>query len=172
VLGAGAGASALALAAAPSFDDVLGLEHSAALVAAAREAGAQAERLLFRQSDPSCLPADVTAYGAVLIEPGVLEAVPSPRSVLSRMGGPRGAVAVGGVLLVACAYAWDENVTPRDAWLCQPWADSAAPQLQAALGEPGSFELEERRALPALQRISARDFSLRVLEVCVWRRVF
>jgi len=191
VVGAGAGESAFALSESGLFASVLALEHSLPLVSAAerlrdgelrfqRDDGAEvvarppsadaAARLAFRQVDPSCLPPDLGAFSAVLVDAGVLDGVPSPRGVLSRMGGQRGFVQPGGVLLTASSYSWSERVTPRDAWLSDaPGAESCRDALSSALG--GEFMLERREQLPALSRSSAREFTFRLLEVCVWRRM-
>lgn len=48
----------------------------------------------------------------------VIDAVPSPTSLLARMGGARGLVRKrGGIIVVVSAYDWKEEVTPRGAWL-------------------------------------------------------
>lgn len=47
-----------------------------------------------------------------------IDSVPSPNSLLARMGGARGIVrANGGLVVVVSAYEWNEEVTPVGAWL-------------------------------------------------------
>lgn len=47
-----------------------------------------------------------------------IDAIPSPNSLLARMGGARGIVRErGGLVVVVSAYEWNEEVTPRGAWL-------------------------------------------------------
>lgn len=54
---------------------------------------------------------------AVLIH-SVIDAIPSPNTLLARMGGARGIVKKeGGMVVVVSAYQWNENVTPRGGWL-------------------------------------------------------
>jgi len=198
VVGSGAGATAFALAESPFFASVLGLEHSLRLVTAAEKLRCEGElrisrqdgsaapaevavqranpdaarRLAFRQVDPSCLPPDLGGFEGVLLDADMLSTSPSPRGCLGRMGGPRGLVRLGGLVCTASSYAWDENVTPRSAWLCDPSAASCAAELLAALDgvDQGAFTLLSRTQLPSLVRVSAREFTLRVLEVCLFRR--
>lgn len=48
----------------------------------------------------------------------VIDSVPSPNSLLGRMGGARGVVrANGGLVIVVSAYDWNEDATPRGGWL-------------------------------------------------------
>ena len=48
----------------------------------------------------------------------VIDSIPSPNSLLGRMGGARGVVkANGGLVVVVSAYDWNEDITPRGGWL-------------------------------------------------------
>lgn len=48
----------------------------------------------------------------------VIDTIPSPNSLLARMGGARGLVKQnGGLVVVVSAYDWNEDVTPRGSWL-------------------------------------------------------
>ena len=48
----------------------------------------------------------------------VIDSIPSPNSLLGRMGGARGVVrANGGLVIVVSAYDWNEDTTPRGGWL-------------------------------------------------------
>ncbi len=197
VIGSGAGDAVFELVRL-GFAAVTGIEHSAALHAAAESlcstgaapfsradgagaahvgltarlpAGTLADACTFRQSDPGCLPPDLCAYNAALIF-DCLDRIPSPRACLGRMGGPRGAVVPGGVLAVACAYGWSEEITPREAWL-GPAAGGATcvPGIQAALGGEGAFKFVGEAQLPVVERAGARAMSIRVLHVTLWKRL-
>ena len=64
---------------------------------------------------PFCRDTDLDA---VLIH-SVIDAVPSPNTLLARMGGARGLVKRnGGIVVVVSPYDWNEEITPREAWLC------------------------------------------------------
>lgn len=48
----------------------------------------------------------------------VIDSIPGPNSLLSRMGGARGLVRRdGGLLVVVSAYNWNDEITPRGSWL-------------------------------------------------------
>ena len=70
----------------------------------------------FRQADPLCLPAELQAFDMVFLN-DVLDKVSSPNSLLSRLGGVRGLVKHGGVLLISSAFQWKETITPKQLWL-------------------------------------------------------
>lgn len=58
-----------------------------------------------------------TGLDAALIH-SAIDTVPSPNSLLARMGGARGIVREnGGLVVVVSAYEWNEEVTPVGAWL-------------------------------------------------------
>ena len=75
------------------------------------------ERLIeFRQADPLCLPAELKEFDMVFLN-DILDTVSSPNSLLGRMGGERGLVKHGGVLLISSAFQWKDTVTPKQLWL-------------------------------------------------------
>ena len=48
----------------------------------------------------------------------MIDAVPSPKSLLARMGGGRGLVKQnGGLVVIVSPYDWNEEITPRGSWL-------------------------------------------------------
>jgi 5-histidylcysteine sulfoxide synthase len=196
-LDVGAGVGALTFALAATYDSVLGVEHNAAAVAAAEAlrtsgaftyarkdddasgaatqltarppappAGSRGGAVAFRQMDPCCLAPDLGAFDAVVVN-NVLDTLPAPRSCLGRMGGPRGFVAPGGLLLVTCGHAWSETRTPREAWLPSGGADAAA-GVGEALG--AEFVLLEQVELPLLSREHARKFDVRLVHASLWQR--
>ena len=70
----------------------------------------------FRQADPLCLPAEFQEFDLVFLN-DILDSVSSPNSLLGRLGGERGLVKRGGVLLISSAFHWKETVTPKQLWL-------------------------------------------------------
>ena len=195
-LDVGAGVGALSFALAESYDAVLGVDHNAAMVAAAealRAGGAvpYARRdngddaavatalearapppagrrgaVAFRQMDPCCIAPDLGQFDAVVVN-NVLDSLTAPKSCLGRMGGPRGVVAPGGLVLVTCGHNWSELRTPREAWLPSHGAAASA-AVGAALG--ADFALVSEAELPTLSRDHGRRFELRVLHATLWRR--
>ncbi|KAL4441833.1 hypothetical protein ABPG77_003749 [Micractinium sp. CCAP 211/92] len=198
-VGAGVGATSFQLAAG-GFESVLGVEHDARAVGAAvaaQQAGsvtvgrkdeghlrsqldlpvpggsASRARVAFRQMDPCCIAPDLGPYDAVLLS-GVLEKIPSPKAPLGRMGGSRGLVKKGGLLLITASYCWSERTAASQLWLGGT-IDSAgkavrsADGLAAALGP--DFELVEQADLPVATRTCERMYSVAVMHATLWRRV-
>lgn len=128
-------------------------------------------RLAFRRADACSLPADLHDFDAVLLA-NVLCRLPSPRACLARMGGPRGLVRPGGLLVLSSPYTWMEQFTPRDAWL-GGLARAGAPvrssdAIQELLG--GEFELVRRLDMPLVIREHARKYQYIVADGLVFRR--
>jgi 5-histidylcysteine sulfoxide synthase len=192
VVGGAANGAAFALRDEHGFESVTATDHSREAIAAAESlntAGAfdfyrpqSAERcrvvlpsargaaasLVFRQADPGSLPAVFPSFACVMVCPGVLDGMPSPRSLLGRMGGPRGLVQPGGILATICAYGWREATTPKEAWLCAPGADSGAEGIRKALG--AGFRLLGREEVLGLAGAQGREAVLRCHELCLFQR--
>lgn len=187
-VGSGVGALSFALARGGS-GSVLGVEQSAAHVATAedlrrgkavtyerRDHGAERTglsaiagipaadlaRVAFRQMDPCCLSPDLGAFDAVVVNM-ILDRVTSPKAVLGRMGGALGLVRPGGLLLVVCAYDWQENCTPKPSWI-------APGDLGAALGPAFESVPNEQLDVPHLRRHYGRGFELKLAQASVWQR--
>jgi len=130
-------------------------------------------RVAFRQADAGSLPAELVNFDAVLIA-NLLCRMPSPRSLLGRLGGPRGLVAPGGLLAIFSPYSWLEQFTPRDAWLGGREVDGAplwsAAALRAQLVAEG-FELLREGDEALVIREHARKFQYIVTDATLWRRV-
>ena len=199
VIGGGVGDAAFALATTHGCAAVVSLEHSLLMHSAAERLRSgqsiQVQRLdggdastsiqvaldpalvgrlqgavTLRQCDPGCLPPDLGVHDAVLVL-DVLDGIPSPRSCLGRMAGPRGAVAVGGVCAVACGHAWRQDVTPQEAWLAPPGSSSVA-GIHTALGGDAAFRLlSTEEEVPVLHRAGPRSISLHLLHLSLWQRV-
>ncbi|PRW57977.1 generic methyltransferase isoform B [Chlorella sorokiniana] len=198
-VGAGVGATAFHLAAG-GFESVIGVEHEARAVAAAtaaQQAGTVAvgrkdeghlrtplelpvpggtaarNRVAFRQMDPCCIAADMVDFDAVLLS-GVLEKIPSPKAPLGRMGGPRGLVKKGGLLLVSSTFCWSERTAASQLWLGGTTNAEGNPVrsrdgLAAALGP--EFELVSEAELPCATRSCERMYSVSIQHCSLWRRV-
>jgi SAM-dependent methyltransferase len=70
----------------------------------------------FRMADPMSLPAEMMGFDVVVLH-DVVDTLASPNALLGRLGGVRGLVRPGGLLVVSSAYRWSEDRTPRDLWL-------------------------------------------------------
>ena len=128
-------------------------------------------RAQFRRGDAGALPADLEACDAVLLA-NLLCRLPSPKACLGRMGGPRGLVRPGGLLVITTPATWREEFTPRGAWLGGYEEDgrrvSTLDGLNDALAD--DFELLETRDVPFLIREHARKFEYVVALGSIWRR--
>lgn len=130
-----------------------------------------ADRVQFRRADACSLPAEYTDFDAVLAG-NLLCRLPSPKAFLSRLGGPRGLVKRGGVVMFASPFSWMEQFTTKSAWLGgtedangRHWS---ADELQKALG--GEFELVHREDFPFMIREHRRKFEYVVSDLTVWLR--
>lgn len=198
-VGAGVGATSFQLAAA-GFESVLGVEHDTRAVAAANLAqqtgavsvsrkdeghlrtqltlavpggSAARARVAFRQMDPCGIAPDLGPYDAVLLS-GVLEKIPSPKGPLGRLGGPRGLVKKGGLVLLTASFCWSERTSASQLWLggttdSQGKAVRSRDGLAEALGP--DFELVSEADLPQATRTCERMFSVAVMHASLWRRV-
>lgn len=133
---------------------------------------AVADRVTFRRADACTLPADYTDFDAVLIA-NVLCRVPSPMSCLSRMGGSRGIVRRGGLLVITTPFTWLEQFSPPEVWLGGFMDESGQMRfsedgLQAALER--EFELLDKFDMPLLIREHHRKYQLISSLATVWRR--
>ena len=128
-------------------------------------AGQPSVRLDFRAADPTCLPAELHGFDMVVLN-DILDAVPSPNAVLGRLGGSRGLVRPGGVLLVASAYQFQAHRTPRDLWL--DGASALAQRL--AVDFEHTTDVPNDVTLTLLWRETAADIRGKLLTVSVFRR--
>jgi 5-histidylcysteine sulfoxide synthase/putative 4-mercaptohistidine N1-methyltranferase len=181
------------------YDEVLGVDLSAAFIEAAQALQRDGERQFFRvdegelgsavtgRVDPAIdrgrvgfrragacsLPAEFADFDAVLIA-NVLCRLPSPKALLGRLGGPRGLVAVGGLLALFSPYSWLARYTPPEAWLGGREIDGrpvrSAEALRALLQQEG-FELLREADEPLVIREHARKYQYIVTHAMLWRRV-
>jgi putative 4-mercaptohistidine N1-methyltranferase len=129
------------------------------------------ERATFRQADVCSLPADWVGFDAVLMA-NVIECLPNPRACLELMGGSRGLVRPGGVLVITSPYGWIEDETPREAWLGGFVRDGTEIRsidgVRAALG--AEFEMVCEREMPLAIREHRRKYDFMFAHATVWRR--
>ena len=130
-------------------------------------------RVSFRQADATSLPADWLEFDAVLMA-NLLCRLPSPKSLLGRLGGPRGLVKVGGLVALFSPYTWLEQFTPRGAWLGGLVRDGkpvkSADALREFLTHEG-FELRREEPVPLVIREHARKYQFIVTHGMLWQRV-
>jgi 5-histidylcysteine sulfoxide synthase/putative 4-mercaptohistidine N1-methyltranferase len=139
-------------------------------IAAAPE-GLSLDRIAFRRADACSLPSEYAGFDAVLAS-NLLCRLPSPKAFLSRLGGPRGLVKKGGIVVFASPFSWMEQFTARGAWLGgtedtdgKHWS---ADGLQEALG--AEFELVHRQDLPFMIREHRRKYEYVISDLTVWVR--
>jgi 5-histidylcysteine sulfoxide synthase/putative 4-mercaptohistidine N1-methyltranferase len=132
---------------------------------------ASAAKADFRRADACALPPELTQFDAVLAA-NLLCRLPSPRAFLSRLGGPRGLVKPGGVVLFASPYTWRESFTTKSAWLGGHDVEGVPMRSFDALAEAleDDFELVHRTDLVAVLREHARKFEYVVSDATLWRR--
>jgi SAM-dependent methyltransferase len=163
-LDVGCGPGGLTQALAAHYREVVGADLDGAAIEAARKLlpADLAGRVAFRQTDAGALPADWVGFDLVLAS-RVLSRMPSPKALFGRLGGARGLVKPGGLLVLADEYAWEESVTPRELWF-----DGDRDSLAPLLG-PDFDCVEEGRTLamesPRPGRLVADE-----LRVTIWRR--
>ena len=130
-------------------------------------------RVSFRQADACSLPAELVDFDAVLLA-NLLCRLPSPKSLLGRLGGPLGLVKPGGLLAIFSPYSWLEQFTPPEAWLGGYEQDGKPVRSAAALGEflrAEGFELLREADEPLVIREHARKYQYIVTHAMLWRRV-
>lgn len=129
-------------------------------------------RVSFRQADACSLPAELVDMDAVLLA-NLLCRLPSPKSLLGRLGGHRGLVKVGGLVALFSPYSWLEQFTPREAWLGGYEQDGqpvkSADALKAYLREEG-FVLRREEEVPLVIREHARKYQFIVTHGMLWQR--
>ncbi|MDG4594749.1 MAG: 5-histidylcysteine sulfoxide synthase [Candidatus Contendobacter sp.] len=130
-------------------------------------------RVGFRQADACSLPAELVDFDAVLLA-NLLCRLPSPKSLLGRLGGPRGLVKVGGLLAIFSPYSWLEQFTPLEAWLGGYEREGDPVTSTAALAEflrAENFELLREADVPLVIREHARKYQYIVTHAMLWRRI-
>lgn len=133
---------------------------------------AQRDRVTFRRADACSLPTEFIDFDAVLIA-NVLCRLPSPSALLNRLGGERGVVKRGGILVITTPFTWMETYTPRDVWM-GGFTDEhgnphfSADKLKDALNP--EFELLDEFDMPLVIREHRRKYQLIYPLATVWKR--
>lgn len=128
------------------------------------------ERIEFKVADAMCLPPDLGNFDAVLMA-NILDRLSAPGSLLSRVGGPRGLVRPGGILVVASPFTWLQKYTPRDLWLGGLETPEGDRRSLDALKETlsGNFKLLKETELPFVLREHGRKYEYVVAAATVWQ---
>ena len=129
-------------------------------------------RLSFRQADAGALPAELADFDAVLMA-NLLCRLPSPKALLSRLGGPLGLVKPGGLLAIFSPYSWLESFTPPEAWLGGYEKDDQPIRSATALGSllrAEGFDLLREAEEPLVIREHGRKYQYIVTHAMLWRR--
>ncbi len=136
-----------------------------------RPEGIDGGRVEFRQADAVHLPAGERDYDLVLAA-NLLCRLPSPKSFLSRMSGPRGLVRPGGLLVLISPYTWMEQFTPKEVWL-GGFLRSGMPQLSRETIETflhDEFDLVAENDVPLVILEHARKYQLVVSQALMFMR--
>lgn len=120
----------------------------------------------FRCADPMCLPAELSGFDVCVLN-DVLDKVSSPGSVLARMGGVRGMVRGGGILIVLSTFDWKASCTPKSLWLGDE-KDSPLVALKKRLSP--DFALLSTQDVPVFWQEATRELHGRLYHATVWQR--
>lgn len=187
-VGCAVGRSALELAG--HCREVIGIDFSAAFIAAAEQIrsggslgytyavegeraasstarvppGIDAARVSFEVGDAMDLRGDLGMFDVVLAA-NLLCRLPDPRAFLARV--PR-LVKPGGQLLLTTPFTWMEQFTPRGKWIGGTAGLESADELTSLL-EP-DFELKSSKEIPFLIREHARKYQWSVAWGTRWVR--
>jgi len=128
------------------------------------------DRVTFRRADAMGLPPEYEGFDAVLIA-NVFCRLPSPGACLRRLGGARGLVRPGGILVATSPYSWHPDFTPREVWLggqVREGRDAWSKDGLRELLEP-EFEFLGEQDMPFVIREHIRKFELVFAHATVWR---
>jgi putative 4-mercaptohistidine N1-methyltranferase len=130
-------------------------------------------RVQFRHVDACAPPLEIFGFDAVHMT-NVLDRMANPKACLAKMGGRRGFVKPGGILLLTSPYTWLPQFTPKSAWVggYEREGDEVTTVggLKAALGT--EFELLYQEDTPLLIREHKRKFQYIITHMTIWRRQF
>ncbi|MEY3868904.1 MAG: hypothetical protein RLZZ338_2795 [Cyanobacteriota bacterium] len=183
---------------AKTFKEVIGLDLSANFIAAANtlkqdgnltyfckdegdlghqiiatlDPKIERDRVTFQRADACAIPPYLVGFDAVLVS-NLLCRLPSPKACLSRMGGARGLVKLGGILVVISPYTWLEDFTPKDVWLGGYKKDGiahfSADEIQDFLKD--DFALLHQEDIPLIIREHRRKYQYIVSHAMIWQRI-
>ncbi|ALO44805.1 5-histidylcysteine sulfoxide synthase [Pseudohongiella spirulinae] len=143
--------------------------HSTELVATI-DAGIDRDRVRFVQGDAAGLQAaglaQAGSYDAVLMS-NLLCRMPDPAACLKQFVGEKSPLVKGGILVLSSPNTWMEQYTPADSFVDAPDSDGALQKLAQLL--PG-YELLHQQDLPFMIREHRRKYEYIVSQVSIWRR--
>ena len=128
------------------------------------------DRVTFWQGDACNLKPHFTGYDLIIAN-NLIDRLYEPRLFLE---GIEKRLNIGGTLIIASPYTWQEESTRPEHWLGGDYDAEGKPRftfdtLGAILGP--HFELVDRRDVPFVIRETARKFQYTLSEVTVWRKV-
>ena len=128
-------------------------------------------RVEFRQTDALCLAPSLGVFDAVLVS-NTLDKLAAPNGLIGRLGGSRGLVRQGGILVTIDGFNWQGKVTPKQLWLGGYTNSDGHPVrsstgLEQVLGD--HFELISTTNIPCLNYQNERKYTLEICEARVWR---
>lgn len=129
------------------------------------------DRVFFQRADACSIPPHLVNFDAVLAA-NLLCRLVSPKACLARMGGARGLVRSGGILVLASPYTWMKDFTPKEAWL-GGYKKNETPCFSATgikdlLG--GDFNLLHEDDMPLVIREHRRKYQYIVSHIMIWQR--
>ena len=139
--------------------------------------GTQDRKVEFRCADPMCLPAELSAFDIVVLN-DVIDKVSAPGSVLSRLGGARGMVRQGGLLIILSAFEWKDTITPRSLWLggnggiiSSDTGVEESPSDALTKRLSSDFECISCEQVPLFWQETSRDLKGKLYHVTQWKRL-
>lgn len=137
----------------------------------------QSPKVEFRCADPMCLPAELSAFDIVVLN-DVIDKVSAPGSVLSRLGGARGMVRQGGLLIILSAFEWKDTITPRSLWLggngdilSSETGVEESPSDALSKRLSSDFECVGCEQVPLFWQETSRDLKGKLYHVTQWKRL-
>jgi len=125
--------------------------------------------LIFQQGDPCNLDPKHASFGLV-VAANIIDRIYDPKRFLSNIGSR---IVPRGVLVIASAYDWTEDLTPKSKWV--GGIKENGESIDSLRGLEGLLSNEFERLLdpidlPYCQMENSRSFSVKVTQVTVWQR--
>jgi 2-polyprenyl-3-methyl-5-hydroxy-6-metoxy-1,4-benzoquinol methylase len=133
-------------------------------------ANVRPDKVEFKLGDALSLAPDMGTFDAV-VAANIVDRLAAPAALLQRLGGPRGLVRPGGILLVASPFTWLEKYTPRELWLGgreTPEGDVHSMERLKKLLSP-NFQLLKEGELPFVLREHSHKYEYVLTNVTVWK---
>ncbi|MBT6379814.1 MAG: putative 4-mercaptohistidine N1-methyltransferase [Opitutales bacterium] len=191
-LGCAVGGAAFAMS--QSFEEVVGIDFSHALIESAQRMASESEiaipiavegeltrdipvslppktqpdRVHFEQGDAMNLAPQLGRFDFILMA-NLIDRLPDPASCLSRI---HDSVSKNGIIAITSPYTWLEEYTPKENWLGGYLRDGYPIRTQDTLVEllDNRFELLDSRNLPFLIREHERKNQYSIAQATIWRK--